>query len=54
LDFDSEGRIIIRNPELAAQIKEDVNKGRHILVLAANSDNYCVKVSSQTCFVRSG
>jgi len=53
LDFDSEGRIIIRNPELAAQIKEDVNKGRHILVLAANSGDYCVKVSNQNCFVRS-
>lgn len=54
LDFDSEGRVIIKSPELAARIKEDMKKGRHILVSSANSDNYCVKVSSQTCFAQNG
>jgi hypothetical protein len=54
LDFDAEGRIVIKNPQLAKQIKEDISSGKHIFVMAANSGEYCVKVSSQTCFVREG
>lgn len=52
LDFDSEGRVVIKSPELAARIKEDMKNGRHILVSSHNSDNYCVKESSQQCFVQ--
>ena len=45
LDFDSEGRIIIRNSRLAAQIKHDVGTGKNVYITLANSDNYCVVVS---------
>jgi hypothetical protein len=49
LDFDSEGRIVIRNPQLTARIKEDMRSGKHLFIMAANSDEWCVHISSCIC-----
>jgi len=46
LEFDAEGRIIINDPQLAAQIKHDVGTGKHVYLTLSNSGNYCVVVSA--------
>jgi hypothetical protein len=46
IEFDEQGRVVIGNPKLAAILKEQIAKGKHIYVSAANSGNYCVVVSS--------
>ena len=45
IKFDANGRIVIDDAQLAAQIKHDVGTGKHVYITLANSGNYCVVVS---------
>jgi len=49
VQFDTEGRIIIDHPKLAAIVKRHVKRGKHFYLSSTNTGNYCVVISSCFC-----
>ena len=52
IDFDTYGRIVVKNPKLAALLKQHAKRGKDIYISSTNSGDFCVIDSGSGCTVK--